>query len=118
MTARAGVIGVTSVRSNTDFKVNRSSAVASLQLVDGVPVTATTVSVRFKKGDDVWELRVDPTAGNIIDLTVPNGETDRFRGRPSIGCFSLCSTLTATWWASGAGRSELLGSPFFSPADD
>lgn len=47
-------------------------------MIDGVPATATRVQVRFKKGDDVWELTADPTMGTAIPLAVPNGETDHF----------------------------------------
>ena len=36
------------------------------------------MQVRFKKGDDVWELTADTTTGTAITLAVPNGESDRF----------------------------------------
>lgn len=74
---RDGIIGVTGIGGSTSFETNRVGDGATLTLIDGVPVSATRVQVRFKKGDDVWELTADTTTGTAIDLTVPNGETDR-----------------------------------------
>lgn len=75
---RDGIIGVTGIAGSTSFETNRVGDGATLTLIDGVPASATRVQVRFKKGDDVWELTADTTTGTAIDLTVPNGETDRF----------------------------------------
>ncbi len=38
--------------------------------------------MRFKKGDDVWELTADTTLGAAITLAVPGGEADRFPDEP------------------------------------
>ena len=75
---RDGIIGVTGITGSTSFETNRLGNGATLTLIDGVPASATRVQVRFKKGDDVWELAADTTTGKAINLAVPNGETDRF----------------------------------------
>lgn len=78
---RDGVIGVTSITGSTSFETNSVDNQVTLTLVDGVPASATRFQVRFKKGDDVWELTADTTTGTAITLAVPNGETDRFPGQ-------------------------------------
>jgi hypothetical protein len=75
---RDGIVGVTGIRGSTSFETNHVGDQASLTLIDGIPASATRVQVRFKKGDDVWELTADPTLGTAIELAVPNGETDHF----------------------------------------
>ncbi len=75
---RDGIIGVTGITGSTTFETNRTGDQATLTLIDGVPASATRVQVRFKKGDDVWELTADPTMGAAITLAVPSGETDHF----------------------------------------
>ena len=75
---RDGIIGVTGITGSTSFETNRVGDGATLTLIDGVPASAARIQVRFKKGDDVWELTADTTTGTAIDLAVPNGETDRF----------------------------------------
>ncbi len=75
---RDGIIGVTGIKGSTRFETNRVGDGATLTLIDGVPASATRIQVRFKKGDDVWELTADTTTGTAINLAVPNGETDRF----------------------------------------
>jgi hypothetical protein len=75
---RDGIIGVTGIAGGTSFKTNVVNGQVTLTLVDGVPASATRIQVRFKKGDDVWELTADTTTGKAINLAVPNGETDRF----------------------------------------
>lgn len=75
---RDGIIGVTGITGSTGFETNRVGGGATLTLIDGVPASATRIQVRFKKGDDVWELTADTTTGKAINLAVPNGETDRF----------------------------------------
>lgn len=75
---RDGIIGVTGITGSTSFEINRVGDGATLTLIDGVPESASRIQVRFKKGDDVWELTADTIAGTAINLAVPNGETDRF----------------------------------------
>lgn len=75
---RDGVIGVTGITGSTSFETTRVGDGATLTLIDGVPASAARIQVRFKKGDDVWELTADTTTGTAINLAVPNGETDRF----------------------------------------
>jgi len=79
---RDGVAGVTAIAASTTFKVTNTGAAPSLQLLSGVPASTARVAVRFKKGDDVWELTADPTLGTAIALTVPGGETDKFASDP------------------------------------
>ena len=70
------IIGVTRVRGVTFFSVTANDGGAILHL-DALPAEAVTVSVRFRKGEDVWELAA--TANDQeIPLVVPAGETDRF----------------------------------------
>ena len=78
---RDGVIGVTGITGSTSFETNSVDDQVTLTLVDGVPASATRFQVRFKKGDDVWELTADTTTGTAITLAVPTGETDRFPGQ-------------------------------------
>lgn len=79
---RDGVAGVTAIAGSTTFKVTNTGAAPTLQLLSGVPASTARVAVRFKKGDDVWELTADPTVGTDIALTVPGGETDKFASDP------------------------------------
>ena len=76
------VIGVTRIDGATTFEVTTTAPTPSLRLLDGVPSSAQRVQVRFKKGDDVWELSADPKLGTDIPLTVPSGETDNFSNDP------------------------------------
>jgi len=76
------VIGVTRIDGGTSFEITTTEATPSLRLLDGVPTSAQRVQVRFKKGDDVWELSADPTPGADIALIVPGGETDNFATEP------------------------------------
>ncbi len=75
---RDGVVGVTGITGSTSFEINRTGDGATLTLLDGVPASATRIQVRFKKGDDVWELTAGTATGVAITLAVPSGETDRF----------------------------------------
>lgn len=77
---RAGddVVGVTGIDSGILIEVDSTDATPTVRLLGGIPESATTMSIRFKKGDDVWFLGSEPTAGADIALAVPNGETDRF----------------------------------------
>ena len=71
------VIGVIAVRGATSFDVVTSGSEPVLQLADALPPEAASVSVRFRKGEDVWELSV-ATNDRQIALVVPALETDRF----------------------------------------
>lgn len=77
---RDGVIGVTGITGSTSFETSSVDDQVTLTLVDGVPASATRFQVRFKKGDDVWELTADTTTATAITLAVPSGDTDRFPG--------------------------------------
>jgi hypothetical protein len=77
-----GIVGVTAVTGSTTFEVNNTGATPTLQLLDGVPASTVRVAVRFKKGDDVWEITADPTVRANIALSVPGGETDKFASDP------------------------------------
>jgi len=79
---RDGTTGVTSITGSTRFETNRTGDQTTLTFIDGVPAKATRIQVRFKKGDDVWELTADTTLGTAITLAVPSGETDRFPDQP------------------------------------
>ena len=70
------LIGVTAVRGATSFDVAGRGDVPILHL-DALPVEAVNVSVRFRKGDDVWEVSASAD-DNEIRLAVPATETDRF----------------------------------------
>lgn len=76
-----GIIGVTGIAGSTSFETDRVDDQVILTLVDGIPASATRFQVRFKKGDDVWELTADTTTGTAIELAVPDRETDRFPGQ-------------------------------------
>lgn len=71
------VIGVIAVRGVSSFDVVTSGSETVLQLADALPPEAALVSVRFRKGEDVWELSV-ATNDRQIALVVPALETDRF----------------------------------------
>lgn len=74
--AEDGVIGVIAVRGMTSFDVATSGRDQVLHL-QGLPAEAVNVSVRFRKGDDVWELAATADDGDVL-LAVPSTETDRF----------------------------------------
>ena len=78
----AGIIGVTGIKGSTNFETASTGDVPSLTVLDGLPSSAVSVQIRFKKGDDVWFLSADPTVGNVIPLAVPDAETDRFADEP------------------------------------
>ena len=78
----AGIIGVTGIKGSTNFETDSTGDVPSLTVLDGLPSSAVSVQIRFKKGDDVWFLSADPTVGNVIPLAVPDAETDRFADEP------------------------------------
>lgn len=80
--SNAEVVGVTRIFSGVSYDVTNDTGETRLTLLDRVPAGTSRVQVRFKKGDDVWELTADPTVGKPISLTVPPGETDRFPGDP------------------------------------
>lgn len=72
-----GVVGVTGVRGATSFEVVTAGEAPALRLAGALPADADRLSVRFRKGDDVWELSL--AAGEtMVALEVPSGEVDRF----------------------------------------
>jgi hypothetical protein len=75
-----GVIGVTNISSGVDAVASVSDGVTSLRLRGGLPAATAQVQVRFKKGEDVWELSAEPTIGKDIALTVP--EADHYPDQP------------------------------------
>lgn len=75
-------VGVTSINGNLSVKITDTGLVPTVRLLDGIPGSASSLKVRFKKGDDVWELSSEPTIAIDISLAVPNGETDRFPDQP------------------------------------
>lgn len=75
-------VGVTSINGNLSVEITNTGLVPTVRLLDGVPDSASSLKVRFKKGDDVWELSSQPTTAIDISLAVPNGETDRFPDQP------------------------------------
>lgn len=75
-------IGVTRIDGSTSFEITNSEELTSVRLLDGVPSSAERMQVRFKKGEDVWELSADPTVGADVPLTVPNGEVDNYPSEP------------------------------------
>ncbi len=72
------VIGVTGLDGSVAFEVIAVADDLVLQLLSEVPAEVADMSVRFRKGDDVWELSVDPSDPKPIALTVPDSEIDRF----------------------------------------
>ncbi len=70
------VVGVTGMQGAAQFLIGEASKSPTLTLTGGIPSAASNVSVRFKKGDNVWELSVQPEAGTPIELKVP--EVDGF----------------------------------------
>lgn len=72
-----GTIGVGAVSGDSDFEVESDGPEPAIVLGDP-PAGAERVSIRFRKGDDVWELSSEPTAGLAVTLAVPSVETDRY----------------------------------------
>lgn len=75
---RGDVAGAIAINGSTGFDTTSTE----LRLTSGLPDGAARVQIRFKKGDDVWELTAPPTAGVTVALEVPVGETDRFPDHP------------------------------------
>lgn len=75
-------VEVTAITGSTDFETNVVDALPTLTFREALPPGTARVQVRFKKGDDVWELTANATPGVPIDLSVPAGETDRFPDQP------------------------------------
>lgn len=71
-----GVIGVVAVRGVTAFDIVESGEDPVLHLQE-LPGKAAQVSVRFHKGDDVWELATTADQPDV-PLVVPPTERDRF----------------------------------------
>lgn len=72
------VIGVTSIIGSVPFEVVAAQNQFVLRLNSEVPSQVVEMSIRFRKGEDVWELSVDKSAGWSAALIVPAGEADRF----------------------------------------
>jgi hypothetical protein len=72
------VIGVTAVHGITGFEVVTLDGSLVLRFVDALPPDAATVTVRFRKGEDVWHLSSTPDDAEVA-LVVPSSEPDRFR---------------------------------------
>ncbi len=81
ISATDDAVGVTKIDGNLPFEIV-GGVVPSIRLIDGVPDSASSVRVRFKKGEDVWEFSIEPTTDVDVALVVPNGETDRFADQP------------------------------------
>lgn len=79
---RDNAVSVTAITGSTDFETSTVEGTATLTFREALPSDTAQVQVRFKKGDDVWELTADAAADTPIPLTVPRGETDRFPGEP------------------------------------
>lgn len=78
-----GVIGVTRIHTaKTTFEIDTSNALPVLKMTLNRAPSAVRAQVRFKKGDDVWELTTNATDGTDVALDVPTGETDRFPDEP------------------------------------
>lgn len=81
VTSTSTAVGVTEIRGETQFDATRTGSTAELRLLDGIPESAVTMSVRFRKGEGMWELTT-PVGGQAIALTVPVTETDRSSDAP------------------------------------
>ena len=75
-------VAVTAITGLTGFGTDVVDGRATLTFREALPAGTARVQVRFKKGDDVWELTADPTPNDPIALDVPAGETDRFPDQP------------------------------------
>ncbi len=75
---RDGTAGAVAIEGSTQFETGSTD----LRLTSSIPDDAARLQVRFKKGEDVWELTVAPTDTASIALEVPDGETDRFPSDP------------------------------------
>ncbi len=75
--AKEEVSGITGVRGATAFDVVTGGDTPVLQLAGSLPPEAESMTVRFRKGKDVWELSVSNNDSEIV-LAVPSAETDRF----------------------------------------
>lgn len=75
-------VAVTAIAGSTRFETDVVEGRATLTFRQPFPAGTAHVQVRFKKGDDVWELTADPSPNLPIELQVPAGETDRFPDEP------------------------------------
>lgn len=83
VTNSLGVVGVTRIHTlRTTFDIDTSAQVPLLMLTTNRAPTAVRAQIRFKKGEDVWELTASATDGTRVPLAVPDGETDRFPNEP------------------------------------
>lgn len=75
-------VAVTAITGLRSFETNVVDGVATLTFLGDLPPNSARTQVRFKKGDDVWELSAGSVSGSPIALSVPAGETDRFPDEP------------------------------------
>lgn len=75
--ARENVVGITAVHGVTPFDVAASGETPVLRLLGPAPLGAERVTIRFRKGEDVWEVSAS-NDNSEIDLTVPPAEMDRY----------------------------------------
>lgn len=74
---RENVVGVTAVTGLSGFDVHEGDeGVPVLEFGEGIPRTAATAVVRFRKGQDVWEIREPTSDGLAVPLEVPDEEVD------------------------------------------
>lgn len=71
------VVGITEVRGATSFDVVTREDAPAMLLLDVLPQEAASLTVKFRKGEDVWELSVSADEPQIA-LAVPPSETDPF----------------------------------------
>lgn len=97
------VVGVTRIQGSVEFEVTTVAGAPALQLLGVLPDEVASISVRFRKGDDVWELAVDPSNDPSILMAVPPFETDRFPdAQPEWVLFTLRDADGAVLDAGGA----------------
>lgn len=65
----------------TRFEVASRDQIATLRLLEPTPASVAFISVRFKKGQDAWELSSDGKPKRVSPL-VPGGELNRAEDAP------------------------------------
>jgi len=83
VSAHKGAVGVTRIHTlKTTFEIDNSTQVPLLTLTLNRAPSAVRAQIRFKKGDDVWEVTASGADGTQVPLAVPAGEIDRFPAKP------------------------------------
>jgi hypothetical protein len=83
VSARNRAVGVTGIHTlKTTFDIDTSAQVPVLTMTLNHAPSAVRAQVRFKKGDDVWELSASATDGTQVPLAVPSGKKDRYPAKP------------------------------------